>query len=55
MKYLLIYNDKWCSFPMCEYKSYAEALVAMMDARRWHRRLGNGAIVRYEIKEVPNE
>ena len=51
MKYLLIYHDKWSTLVMGKYETYGEALLEMLDARRWHEQHHGYNIVRYEIRE----
>lgn len=55
MKYLLIYQDKWTSLAMCTYNTYAEAFIAMNEARKWHSRYHGNTPVKFEIKEVSGE
>lgn len=52
MKYLLIYYDKWSSLVMGEYETYGEALIAMLEARKWHEQHRSYNIVRFEIREI---
>lgn len=52
IKYFLIYYDKWSSFVMGEYETYCEALIAMMEARKWHEQHHGYNIVRFEIREI---
>lgn len=50
MKYILIYYDKWSSLVMGKYETYCEALLAMLEARKWHELHHGYNIVRFEIR-----
>nr|DAH39836.1 MAG TPA: hypothetical protein [Caudoviricetes sp.] len=52
MKYSLIYDDKWITFEIGKYETYGEALIAMLEARKWHEQHHGYNIVRFEIREI---